>query len=197
MEEYIDLLDLVLTTHLSQDKDNWTFAENGTGYKVSSAYMPLTKHDPVISAIKWLWKSCRQDKHRVFFWLLIHNRLNTRALLQRKNFFMNDYTCIMCNEASLETRDHLFFTCPFAIQCWKYMCPSWNLSQVAMQNDIQSYIQSIKVHIRQPFFMEIIILICWSIWTTRNDFIFKGLTPSLYRTRRKLKDELSIEPGAN
>jgi hypothetical protein len=87
MEEYIDLLDLVLTTHLSQDKDNWTFAENGTGYKVSSAYMPLTKHDPVISAIKWLWKSCRQDKHRVFFWLLIHNRLNTRALLQRKNFF--------------------------------------------------------------------------------------------------------------
>jgi hypothetical protein len=61
-----------------------------------------------------------------------------------------------------------------------------------MQNDIQSYIQSIKVHIRQPFFMEIIILICWSIWTTRNDFIFEGLTPSLYRTRRKLKDELHL-----
>jgi hypothetical protein len=54
------------------------------------------------------------------------------------------------------------------------------------------YIPSIKVHLRQPLFMEIIILICWSIWTTRNDFIFEGLTPSLYRTRRKLKDELHL-----
>jgi hypothetical protein len=72
------------------------------------------------------------------------------------------------------------------------MCPPWNLAQVTMPNDIQSYIQSIKAHIRQPFFMEIIILICWSIWTTRNDFIFKGFTPSLYRARQKLKDELHL-----
>jgi hypothetical protein len=72
------------------------------------------------------------------------------------------------------------------------MCPLWNLAQVAMPNDIQNYIQSVKAHIQQPFFMEIIILICWSIWTTRNDAIFKGLTPSLYRARRKLKDELSL-----
>jgi hypothetical protein len=192
MHEYNALLHLVHTTQLSQDKDNWIVTDNGSGYKVSSAYRSLTKYDPVIPAIKWLWKSCCQDKHRVFFWLLIHNRLNTRALLQRKNFYMTDYTCIMCNQAVTETRDHLFFTCPFAQHCWQYMCPLWNLAQVAMPNDIQNYIQSIKAHIRQPFFMEIIILICWSIWTTRNDAIFKGLTPSLYRARRKLKDELSL-----
>jgi hypothetical protein len=71
-------------------------------------------------------------------------------------------------------------------------CALPGISQVTMPNDIQSYIENIKVHIRQPFFMELIILICCSIWTTRNDFIFKGLTPSLYRARRKLKEELHL-----
>jgi hypothetical protein len=41
------------------------------------------------------------------------------------------------------------------------------------------------------FFMEIIILISWSIWTTRNDFIFKRINPNLYRYRRKFKEELA------
>jgi hypothetical protein len=40
--------------------------------------------------------------------------------------------------------------------------------------------------------MEIIILTAWSIWTTRNDYIFKGIPPSLYRCRKKLRDELSL-----
>jgi hypothetical protein len=51
------------------------------------------------------------------------SRLNTRALLERKKFFRADYTCIMCNGSTLETRDHLFFTCPFAVYCWRYLCP--------------------------------------------------------------------------
>jgi hypothetical protein len=41
-------------------------------------------------------------------------RLNTKAMLQRKNFFMDDYSCIMCGTNGLETRNHLFFLCPFA-----------------------------------------------------------------------------------
>jgi hypothetical protein len=39
---------------------------------------------------------------RCFCLLLIHNRLNTWATLQRKNFFVEDYTCIMCNWGTLE-----------------------------------------------------------------------------------------------
>jgi hypothetical protein len=54
MVEYNALVDLVQTTHLSLDKDNWIVTVNGIGYKVSSACMSLTKHDPVIPAIKWL-----------------------------------------------------------------------------------------------------------------------------------------------
>jgi hypothetical protein len=67
-----------------------------------------------VPALKWMWKGCCQQKHKVFFWLLIHNRLNTRAMLQQKHFFMDDYSCILCGVGELETSDHFFFHCPFA-----------------------------------------------------------------------------------
>jgi hypothetical protein len=35
--------------------------------------------------------------------------LNTWDLLQRKKFFLKDYSCVLCNGNLLETRDHLFF----------------------------------------------------------------------------------------
>jgi hypothetical protein len=36
----------------------------------------------------------------------------TSALLQRKNFMLQDYACVMCG-----LQDHLFFQCPLAILC--------------------------------------------------------------------------------
>lgn len=41
-----------------------------------------------------------------------------------------------------------------------------------------------------PFAMDIIILISWAIWTTRNDFIFKHIPPNLYNCRRRFKEEV-------
>jgi hypothetical protein len=41
----------------------------------------------------------------------------------------------------------------------------------ANQN-IQGILFSLKKENSQPYFMEIILLVAWSIWKTRNDFIF-------------------------
>jgi hypothetical protein len=98
----------------------------------------------------------------------------------------------MCNDAALETRDHLFFTCPFAVSCWQYLCPGWAPTLTDGHIVLQDVIQGLKAKIQQPFFMKIIILISWSIWTIQNDFDFKGITPSLYRCRYKFKEELAL-----
>ena len=90
--------------------------------------------------------------------------------------------CLACRE----TRGHLFIHCPFAHVCWTYLCPSWKPSYQGVQADIDH----IKELLGMPFSFEIIILASWEIWTTRNDFIFKGITPSLYTCRKKFKDEL-------
>jgi hypothetical protein len=35
-------------------------------------------------------------KHKIFFWLLLNDRINTKDLLQRKNYNLDSYTCDMC-----------------------------------------------------------------------------------------------------
>jgi hypothetical protein len=51
------------------------------------------------------------------------------------------------------------------------------------------YVISLKQDIGQSFFMELIILVCWALWINRNEFIFKGISPNIYRT---FKDELAL-----
>ncbi|PNT60648.1 hypothetical protein BRADI_5g02904v3 [Brachypodium distachyon] len=108
-------------------------------------------------------------------------------MLQKKNFHLQDYNCILCNQYRLETRDHLFFSCPFALACWKYICPTF-----MPQQSVHDNIMGIKKELQVPFHMEIITAVNWSIWRTRNDYIFNGISPSLYRCRRIFKDELNL-----
>ena len=45
--------------------------------------------------------------------------------------------------------------------------------------------------LNMPFFMEIIIIMCWSIWKARNDLIFQGIQPSVL-TSKSFKSEFSL-----
>ena len=55
---------------------------------------------------------------------------------------------------------HLFLACPFAIDCWA------SLGRIILIAQLQF-----------PFFMEIIVTMCWSIWAVRNDQIFRDIQP--------------------
>jgi hypothetical protein len=184
--QYQELEQCLLSLELQEAEDIWQLPPGASTYKVSKAYSLLSQHPEPLMVFKWLWKSCCQLKHKIFYWLVIYNRQNTRAMLMRKNFFIEDYTCVMCNDHTLETRDHLFFQCQFAQMCWKYLCPSWQ----PLYSSIQDEVANLKRLLNLPFAMEVIILISWAIWTTRNDFIFQHINPSLYTCRRKFKTEM-------
>ena len=50
-------------------------------------------------------------------------------------------------------------------------------------NDISIILESIRDQLRQPFFMEIIVRMCWAIWIMRNDIIFKNIAHSVQRCK--------------
>lgn len=52
------------------------------------------------------------------------------------------------------------------------------------------YNHQAKLHV--SFHMKITSAAAWSIWNIRNDCIFNGIIPSLYRCRRLLKEELNL-----
>jgi hypothetical protein len=67
---------------LTQDKDIWTYIWGSSSLSVQKAYQALTDSLPTHPALKLLWKTKCQPKHRVFFWLLLQNKLKTRDRLR-------------------------------------------------------------------------------------------------------------------
>ena len=122
-----------------------------------------------------------------FFWMLLHDRVNTRNLLRRKNFELEVYNCAVRDCHQEETLHHLFWGCPFAIRCWDFICPSRtpNLSV------LEAY-QDLKDKLNYPFFMEIIILGSWAIWISRNNKIFENINPSFQGWKFIFKEELKL-----
>jgi hypothetical protein len=125
---------------------------------LSSAYKSLTRQEVDPPGITCFARVAVMISIRSISCLLIHSRLNSRALLQRKNFFMADYTCIVCSPTVKETRDHLFFKCPFAFNCWKHLCSDWS-PHVDAHTNIQQSLQSLKVQIALPSLTKIVMLI--------------------------------------
>jgi hypothetical protein len=96
-EAFGELLQLQTILHyvgFSEENDQWLPFSSSSVFKVSKAYKMVIGTHIVNPAIKWLWKTCCQYKHKVFFGLLLNDRLNSRELLQRKCFFLPDYSCV-------------------------------------------------------------------------------------------------------
>ena len=141
-------------------------------YSAIKAYKVLIGYKPTPPHFNWIWKSSCQPKHKIFFWQLLHDRVNTRNLLRRKNFDLEGYHGAVRDCQQEETLHHLFWSCPFASQCWDFICPNRdrNLSVLEAFHDLID-----KLHL--PFFMEIIIVGSWAIWISRNNKSLSILTP--------------------
>src|SRR3954463_9072817 len=76
---------------------------------------------------KWLWKSKRTMKIKVFGWLLLFDMLNTKDLLVRRHWRSphDNNVCVLCPTHAYEDRLHLFFSCNFSPRIWNYLQIDW------------------------------------------------------------------------
>jgi hypothetical protein len=173
--------------HLSSDADSWLFTWGSAIFSTSKAYKALIGHREVHPIYNWLWKAKCQMKHKVFFWLLIKDRLSTRDLLSRKNMNLSDVICDLCILQKRESMPHLFLRCNFAKACWQMIG-----AMVPTARPVLHIFNNIRRKLQVSFFMEIIILMSWSIWTVRNDWIFNNLDPSIQRCKDKFVHEFKL-----
>lgn len=119
----------------------------------------------------------------MFFWLLINNRINTRKPLQRKIFGLASYNRKLCIPHKIEIIDHLFFRCTFARRRWLQIGVSYSRHVLATQAII-----AIKTELGVTFAMDIIILMTWTIWKQRNEWLFQGTDPSVQTCYSQFKE---------
>jgi hypothetical protein len=99
-----ELLEIVCdnaqTVVQQQHCDTWSYIWGIDKFSTTNAYkfMMGVQHAPKF--FTWIWESSCQPKHKFFFWLLLHDRLNTRNLLRRKNCNLQsyDYATMQCNQ---------------------------------------------------------------------------------------------------
>lgn len=87
--------------------------------------------------------------------------------------YLPSYNYVLCPLSNEETVDHLFLECNLAKECWGLI----GLIVINSPDPLQRF-ESFKMQIGSRFFMEIIIIMCWSIWTIKNDTIFRGIPVS-------------------
>jgi hypothetical protein len=158
----------------NDESDKWSYIWGSNTFSVHRAYNCLIGYQEAQPHFGWIWKSSCQPKHKFFFWLLLHDRLNTRNLLRRKNMTLPSYYCVqnLCHQQE-EDITHLFWNCNFAKVCWNYICP-----QRRRNGTIFQAFYDIKKKLNVPFAMELIILAAWGIWISRNNKIFNNQEPS-------------------
>ena len=109
------------------------------------------------------------------------DRLNTRNMLRRKKFIIQgSYNCPMCQLQTEETIEHLFFKCPFGVDCWSKLSITWGA-----QINRLDLVSTAKHNYHHPMFMEVFMVGAWSIWKERNNLIFNGINPHIesWKTR--------------
>jgi hypothetical protein len=108
-------------------------------------------------------------------------------MLRRKNMYLESYTCDLCILQKEERLRHLFFKCSFARNCWAQIgiiVPTWL--------KLEKETRHIKRLLKAPFAMEIIILMCWRIWSERNGWLFNNEAPQIIRCKKHFKKEFDL-----
>jgi hypothetical protein len=186
-QELVELQDIMQSNPLSESKDVWKYCW-GEKYTAKSFYTHIHSHIQVPRIYKWLWNSCCIMKTKVFAWLLLSDRLNTRDLLQRRHWKVTEDThCVLCPGKVYEDRIHLFFECNFSVRVWNYLQIEWK-----PHDYLQEVLDQARRSFGRPFFMEVLMTACWNIWILRNGKIFRNEKCSFTKWRSKFIQDITL-----
>jgi hypothetical protein len=110
-----ELVSAMEPINMNLGNDIWNLTWGGGGkYSTKKVYESISEFPEASSPFKWIWKSCCLSKQKFFFWLLLLDRLNTKDLMTRKHFYVEDSCCVICDDEPNESLLHLFFACDFS-----------------------------------------------------------------------------------
>ena len=84
-EELRALQQDVSSVTLSEGKDVWICTWGAQLFKTTDYYKFFFREVNAHAAFGWLWKAKSVPKIKVFGWLLLMDRLNTRDMMQRRH----------------------------------------------------------------------------------------------------------------
>ena len=91
---------------------------NGHSVKGTYHFLTLVDAPPERGLFDDVWHKQVSSKVSIFAWRLLRNRLPTKDNLVRRQILHHDDTVCVTVCGSIETADHLFFTCDIFSRVW-------------------------------------------------------------------------------
>jgi hypothetical protein len=177
------------------------------GFSINSLYKKKME-DQILIPYKFLWKSKLPHKIKVFFWLVVRNKILTKDNLKKRSW-IGSLNCCFCGVD--ESIDHLFFQCPIAKYMWRVIQVALNLRLIpkSIKNLYDNWLCKPKDKMA-----HLVLFGCgalfWAIWRTRNNWCFGKshlLDPSniiflccfwldSWATRQKKKEQRMVVLGS-
>lgn len=142
----------------------------------------VREHKAEVPWHKLVWFPQGVPRYGFITWLAVRDRLATG---HRTSQWGQPQVCIYCGEPD-ETRDHLFFACPFTFTLWLRVVgnllgvepdPDWHTTLTRLLTG--SYDKLTSILLRLVFQVTI-----YSIWRERNDRRHKGCVKSVDQVAR-------------
>ncbi|XP_026459054.1 uncharacterized protein LOC113359676 [Papaver somniferum] len=125
---------------------------------------------------KFLWKNSVPFKVSFMLWVIFHDSLPTKDMLQHRGIEVQDGLCVLCKQYE-ETADHIFLHCAYSHHIWSYFLKAFNISWVGAR-DMLSFFESWKFNAlsgrNKKIWWKIIYVVPWHIWLERNSRTFAG-----------------------
>jgi hypothetical protein len=135
--------------------------------------MSLHSADRDAPDVAHIWGTRVPTKIKFFGWLLHFGPLSTRANLHRKNIRpLEDSYCDFC-PATLETDDHIFLSCPWAISVWSMLGV-----EVQARKHRAPWLLAFSLPLLDDVRTDIFVTILSHIWKARNSKILEQQTLS-------------------
>jgi len=119
--EFEDLQEHLIGLPVPQSEDDvWSYIWGNGTYTSQRLYKLVFANTDAHPAFGWIWKAKCTPRIKFFAWLVLVDRLNTKAMLRRCHCnTQDDDLCVLCSQGTVEDIQHLFFTCTFARRCWQ------------------------------------------------------------------------------
>lgn len=111
------------TKHEGGIKWRWTVSG---GFSCASVYK-IMHQTGVLSTDQAIWKLKIPMKVKVFLWLMSGNKILTQDILIGRGCTLQSTGCQLCVSQQIETREHLFWDCRYAIRFWVGLLAHYNI----------------------------------------------------------------------
>lgn len=142
-ERMVELHAHITTVTLTTEADDYVWMVEGkrsVRYNTGEVYRKLKGEETAVPWANCVWLSGGVPRHSFLTWLFVLNRCPTRDRLIAWGL-QTDGACLLCN-GTVESRDHLFFLCPYswsiceemARRCALQPTQNWNQTLIQMQS---------------------------------------------------------------